>query len=660
MGEQQISRVSPITLFYSYAHEDELLRNQLEKHLSLLRRQGLISEWYDRQILAGDEWAHDIDEHLETAWIILLLISPDFLASDYCYDIEMRRALERHSRGEARVIPIILRPCDWRTSPFAHLQCLPRDGKPITEWDNQDTALREITQGVRRVLEQRATSAHPTPRFSPIDRQSRLRKRKRVRTIWIEGVLEQSLHQAVRIELGLQEQPDALANPWHLVVQETNLPSQQLPVGTRIIQIYDDANGELLILGGPGAGKTTLLLELTRDLLARAELDDTFPIPVVFNLSSWAQKQASLADWLIEELAIKYQIPKKLGRAWVTQEHILPLLDGLDEVREEVREACVLAINNHYTLHQAVSPVVCSRRVEYFAQKRRVAFLCAVSILPLTMRQIDTYLGSMGGQLETVGRILRESAALQELATTPLMLSVLTLAYQGKSTEDILTLNLVDIQQRHLFATYIEQMLTRRSLYPHFPAQQTIQWLSWLARQMLQHNQTEFFVELMQPDWLLSYRRRLAYYTSVGLAIGIPFGLTIGLAIWLVAGPTFGLVDLLLIGTPVGLGFGSIIGLQTEIHPTEITDWSWRKMWSIFVNGLLTIQVSVLVLVFVALLVLVLAFLSLQLDIAHLTGLLTVQAFGLVVGLVGGLVPRLLTSLSENTLGQGSIWTKGS
>src|SRR5207244_8148357 len=87
-----------------------------------------------------------------------------------------------------------------------------------------------------------------------------------------------------------------------------------------------------------------------------------------------------------------------------------------------------------------------------------------------------------------------------------------------------------------------------------------------------------------------------------------------------------------------------------EIHPTEITDWSWRKMWSIFVNGLLTIQVSVLVLVFVALLVLVLAFLSLQLDIAHLTGLLTVQAFGLVVGLVGGLVPRLLSSLSENTL----------
>src|SRR6266702_4394560 len=159
MGEQQISRVSPITLFYSYAHEDELLRNQLEKHLSLLRRQGLISEWYDRQILAGDEWAHDIDEHLETAWIILLLISPDFLASDYCYDIEMRRALERHSRGEARVIPIILRPCDWRSSPFAHLQCLPRDGRPITQWKNQDEALVTVAKGLRAAIEQGHSAA---------------------------------------------------------------------------------------------------------------------------------------------------------------------------------------------------------------------------------------------------------------------------------------------------------------------------------------------------------------------------------------------------------------------------------------------------------------------------------------------------------------------
>src|SRR5947209_8334377 len=95
---------APVEVFISYAHEDELLRQQLETHLSPLQRQGLISDWHDRQLLAGDEWAREIDQHLETASIILLLISPNFLASDYCYEIEMRRALERHKLGDARVI----------------------------------------------------------------------------------------------------------------------------------------------------------------------------------------------------------------------------------------------------------------------------------------------------------------------------------------------------------------------------------------------------------------------------------------------------------------------------------------------------------------------------------------------------------------------------
>ena len=143
---------APLSLFYSYAHEDESLREQMEKHLRLLRRQGLISEWHDRQIVAGTQWARQIDSHLETASVILLLISSDFLASDYCYDLEMQRALERNSRGEARVIPIILRPCEWRNAPFATLQVLPRDGLPVTEWDNIDSAFLNIARGIRRAL----------------------------------------------------------------------------------------------------------------------------------------------------------------------------------------------------------------------------------------------------------------------------------------------------------------------------------------------------------------------------------------------------------------------------------------------------------------------------------------------------------------------------
>jgi len=148
--------VTPLALFYSYAHEDEALRDQLEKHLHQLHRQGLISEWHDRKLLPGTTWAHEIDMHLETASIILLLVSPDFLASDYCYDIEMQRALERHRGGEAHVIPIILRDCDWRHTPLKDLQCLPDDAKPVTLWKDPDKVFQTIAQGLRRVRVGRA------------------------------------------------------------------------------------------------------------------------------------------------------------------------------------------------------------------------------------------------------------------------------------------------------------------------------------------------------------------------------------------------------------------------------------------------------------------------------------------------------------------------
>src|SRR5260221_1137628 len=123
----------PVTLFYSYAHEDEELRNQLDKHLRLLERQGLITSWHDREIRAGDDWAIEINTYLENAQIILLLISADFLTSDYCYGVEMKRALERHFACEPRVIPIILRPVDWQHDLLlSGLQALPTNGKPVT------------------------------------------------------------------------------------------------------------------------------------------------------------------------------------------------------------------------------------------------------------------------------------------------------------------------------------------------------------------------------------------------------------------------------------------------------------------------------------------------------------------------------------------------
>src|SRR4051794_8767134 len=154
---------APISLFYSYSHKDEALRKKLETHLSLLQNEGVISGWHDRRIAAGTEWDGAISENLDKAGIILLLVSADFLASRYCRDVEIKRAMGRHEAGTARVIPVILRPVDWHTAPFGKLQALPQDGKAVTEWSNRDKAFTEVARGIREVVKGLTPGAQPPP-----------------------------------------------------------------------------------------------------------------------------------------------------------------------------------------------------------------------------------------------------------------------------------------------------------------------------------------------------------------------------------------------------------------------------------------------------------------------------------------------------------------
>src|SRR5260370_1983694 len=141
-----------IQIFYSYSHKDEALRDQLEKQLSMLRRGGLIQAWHDRRIGVRREWEKEISEHLDTAQIILLLISADFLASEYCYGLELQRAMQRHEAGEALVIPIILRPVDWKGAPFSKLQALPTNAKPHTTWSHRDKAFLDIPRAIHAAV----------------------------------------------------------------------------------------------------------------------------------------------------------------------------------------------------------------------------------------------------------------------------------------------------------------------------------------------------------------------------------------------------------------------------------------------------------------------------------------------------------------------------
>ena len=180
MADPQTTK--PIELFYSYSHKDEKLREKLETHLALLKRQGVIAGWHDRKIGAGQEWANQVDKHLNSAQIILLLVSADFLASDYCYEVELKRALERHDAREARVIPVILRPCDWHLAPFGKLQALPRDGKPIANWSSRENAFLDVAQGIRNAAEalpQKPLDASPNVANSLLERLWRVPPHKR-------------------------------------------------------------------------------------------------------------------------------------------------------------------------------------------------------------------------------------------------------------------------------------------------------------------------------------------------------------------------------------------------------------------------------------------------------------------------------------------------
>jgi hypothetical protein len=162
-----------VTVFFSYSHKDEHLRNQLEKQLTMLRRQGIISTWHDRRLTAGTDVDTSIDQQIEYADIILLLVSPDFLASDYCYGIEMQRALQRHGAG-ARIIPVILRPCEWTHAPFGKLLATPKDGEPVTKWTDPDEAFLDIARAIRAAA---AESVVSTPPGAALEENRKIKER---------------------------------------------------------------------------------------------------------------------------------------------------------------------------------------------------------------------------------------------------------------------------------------------------------------------------------------------------------------------------------------------------------------------------------------------------------------------------------------------------
>jgi GTPase SAR1 family protein len=344
----------------------------------------------------------------------------------------------------------------------------------------------------------------------------------------IKHILDISLRDIdVPIELDLWECGDEVIPPDKVPFPLPKPVTRQLPSSKKILKILEDLGGSFLILGDPGSGKTTLLLQLAKELLDRADSNEHLPIPAVFHLSSWADHELPLGEWLIDELNKGYGISRNFAEMCVKDDLILPLLDGLDEVAPEKRELCVEEINKIREQHGSISIVVCSRSKEYDELKTRLELPTAICVKLLSRKKIEDHLKSLGTSMDGVRVALEDDKILWELLKTPLMLNIVTQTFKGKSAESVRGAGTLEERRTQIFDAYKDAMFHRvgRMEDKSYTPQQTEHWLSWLAKSMKQRNQTVFYLEKLQPDWLPSLRQRKILVAVASLILGLILGL---------------------------------------------------------------------------------------------------------------------------------------
>lgn len=454
----------------------------------------------------------------------------------------------------------------------------------------------------------------------------------KVQQFWIDGVLANSLHTQVLLELGLEDHSDYALNPLREVEELSFETKQVLARGKAATNIFEDigAGQTLLILGEPGSGKTVTLLKLAASLIARSKADLSQPLPVVINLSSWARQQQSIEEWLAQELYETYTVSKVLGKAWIEKEQLVLLLDGLDEVESQYQNACVQALNLFIQTHTRTEMVVCSRVGDYESLPNKLSLRNIIYVQPLQPQQIDEYLEQAGAPLATLRSVISENPEIQTLASSPLLLSIMSMAYQGCTLEDFPQSATSDIFHQHLFETYIKCMLKRRETANPYLQDQATHWLIWLAQQMLQNSQTIFRVERMQPNSFRSELQRMNYRLESGLLVGLISGLFVGL----ISGPLNGLA--------VGLMIGLIVGCLEQIKILETVSWSRKEAIDTLPTGLAVGGVVGLI-----------GGLILGLLYGAIFGLMIGVMYGAIFGLASGLIIGLMVGLMGGLKGPG-------
>jgi hypothetical protein len=510
------------------------------------------------------------------------------------------RLLQQYPWQAAALLTLILAVLAWQQ-------------RPRTASQPQDADL------LPRVLTVRHQAAPTATELAVLHRELL----QQVRRTWIEDVLERSLAQVARVELGLAERPGAITHPWGALLHQPGQPEQALPPGARIATFAGRFDRQLLILGGPGAGKTTLLLEYAADLLQQAEQDGAAPMPVVFHLSAWPAEQPSLARWLVEELAVRYGVTRRLGVELVAHDRLAVLLDGLDEVPADRRAACIGAINAFRGEHGGVPLVVCARSRDYQELAAQLVLKGAVEVQPLDRGRVSGWLSAAGRPLAGLRAALRDQDHwLWGLLDSPLLLSIAALTYKDQPASVFRSHGSVE----SLLGAYVAAMLARPRAPlagPHdelaYADVDTLRWLAWLAERM--GPGSVFYPDWIQPDWLPTRRQLWLATTGLGLAAALAVGLAGGLVAGLTFGPGIGLFYGLTGGSLVA-GYMGLTGQSARIEPIEPIRWSWGTA-RYQLNSRLAVRLAVGVLIG---------------GLAGLTGWL---AGGLIFGLLAGLLLAL-------------------
>lgn len=492
-------------------------------------------------------------------------------------------------------------------------------------------------------------SAENAASITQLDEQRKIVLLGKVKKFWIEGFLDASLKNFVAMRPEMEARPDAIANLLKgIEALSVELDDSFDELSTTRIYEEMGQGRTLLILGDPGAGKTIALLQLAQRLIERSEQNLSLPMPIVFNLSSWAKDRKSIVDWLLDELREKYQVPKSLSEPWINNQQLILLLDGLDEVKEDYRNDCVRALNNFIGLFPQTEVAVCSRARDYEALTERLQISSALCLQPLSSKQVYQFLDHVGGSLAGLKTLLKSNVELEQFAQTPLILNIMSSAYQGWSVEKLINeLHSKEERNQHLFNTYIERRLERGTT-SEYNKNDVLCWLNWLASRMVQEKQTVFLIEKMQPTWLQNRSEERAYRIRNFISAVLIFGLSSGLIFGLSRGLIFGLSS----GLSSGLFAGLIAALSKEILPLEKLSWSWQRAKSRLIREFFISFTYGLI----GGLILGLSYgLSFRLSYGLSDGL----SDGLICGLICGLVSGLSSGLGGTEVGQQTVPNQG-